>query len=154
MKIIELKRRQEMTICPKLDAVYTQFNALIDELNTRGLPESTVGAVNREIEEVNATTKACKSMRRVVLKKQSKIVRLIEKEHKIVPKNYYRNLWLVLGMSAFGIPIGAAIGTSVGNMGLLGIGLPIGMAFGLVVGARMDKKALKEGRQLSIELKN
>lgn len=154
MKIIVLKRRQDMTISPKLDAVYTQFNALVDELNTRGLPDSTVGAVNRKIEEVNATTKASKSMRRIVLKKQAKLVRLIEKEHKIVPKNYYRNLWLVLGMSAFGIPIGAAIGASVGNMGLLAIGLPIGMAFGMVVGARMDKKALDEGRQLSIELKN
>lgn len=154
MKIIELKRRQDMSISPKLDATYTQFNALVDELNTRSLPDCTVSAVNKEIEEVNATTKVWNSMRRLVLKKQSKIVRLIEKEHKIVPKNYYRNLWLVLGMSVFGIPIGAAIGSSIGNMGLIGIGLPIGMAFGMVAGARMDKKALKEGRQLSIELKN
>ena len=154
MRIIELKRRQDMSISPKLDATYTHFNALVDELNTRSLPDCTVSAVNKEIEEVNATTKVWNSMRRLVLKKQSKIVRLIEKEHKIVPKNYYRNLWLVLGMSAFGIPIGAAIGSSIGNMGLIGIGLPIGMAFGMVAGARMDKKALKEGRQLSIELKN
>ena len=154
MKIIELKRRKDMTISPKMDAVYSQFNELIDELNTRVLPDSTVSAVNREIEEVNATAKVGNSMRRLLLKKQAKIVRLIEKEHKIVPKNYYRNLWLTLGLSAFGIPIGAAIGASVGNMGLLAIGLPMGMAFGMVVGARMDKKALQEGRQLTIELKN
>lgn len=128
MKIIELKRRKDMTISPKMDAVYSQFNELIDELNTRGLPDSTVSVVNREIEEVNSTAKVGNSMRRLLLKKQAKIVRLIEKEHKIVPKNYYRNLWLTLGMSAFGIPIGTAIGASVGNMGLLAIGLPIGMA--------------------------
>lgn len=155
MKIIVLNICQDITIYPKLDATYTQFNALVDELNTREFPDSTVSSINSEIEEVNATTtKSWKSMRRLVLKKQAKIVRLVEKEHKIVPKNYYRNLWLTLGMSVFGIPIGAAIGSSVGNMGLIGIGLPIGMAFGIVVGARMDKKTLKEGRQLSIELKN
>lgn len=153
MKIIELKKRQDMTISPKLDAVYTQFNALVDELNTRGLPDSTISAVNKEIEEVNTTTKVSNNMRRFILKKQARIMRLIEKEHKIVPKNYYRNLWLTLGMSAFGIPIGAAIGASVGNMGLIAIGLPIGMSVGMAIGARMDKKALKEGRQLNRELK-
>lgn len=62
MKIIELKRRQDMSISPKLDAAYTQFNALVDELNTRSLPDSTVSAVNKEIEEVNATTKVWNSM--------------------------------------------------------------------------------------------
>lgn len=154
MKIIELKRRKNMIISPKIDAVYSLFNELIDELNTRGLLDSSVSTVNRELEEVNSTAKVGNSMRRLLLKKQAKIVKLIEKEHKIVPKNYYRNLWLKLGMSAFGIPIGAAIGASVGNMGLLAIGLPIGMAFGMVVGARMDKKTLQEGRQLTIELKN
>jgi hypothetical protein len=34
---------------------------------------------------------------------------------------------MVLGMSAFGIPMGVAFGLSMGNIGLLGIGLPIGM---------------------------
>ena len=71
----------------------------------------------------------------------------------MVPKNYYRNMWLALGMSVFGLPIGVAFGASIGNMGLLGVGLPIGMAIGTLVGSQMDKKALKESRQLNIEIK-
>ena len=78
---------------------------------------------------------------------------MTEKELKIVPKNYYRNLWMVLGMSAFGLPLGVAFGLSLGNIGLLAIGLPIGMAIGTLVGSKLDKKALESGKQLDIELK-
>ena len=85
--------------------------------------------------------------------KRFKIIKLLEKELKIVPKNYYRNLWFIVGMSVFGLPLGVAFGISIGNLGLLGIGLPIGMVIGIAVGSGMDKKAHKEGRQLNIEIK-
>ncbi len=62
-------------------------------------------------------------------------------------------MWLALGMSAFGIPIGVAIGLSVGNPGLLATGLPIGMGIGMAVGASMDKKAKETGKQLDVEIK-
>ena len=93
-------------------------------------------------------------MTKIVKQKQSLIIKQVEKEHKIEPKNYYRTIWMILGMSGIGIPIGVAFGLSIGNIGLLGIGLPIGMAIGLAIGASMDKKALNEGRQLDIEIKN
>jgi hypothetical protein len=51
------------------------------------------------------------------------------------------------------LPLGAAIGLSVENIGLLGIGLPIGMGIGFVFGSSLDQKALKEGRQLDFEVK-
>jgi drug/metabolite transporter (DMT)-like permease len=86
-------------------------------------------------------------------KTQTQIIKLIEKKHKLVTKNHYRNTWLAIGMAVFGIPLGVAFGTSLGNMALLGIGLPIGMAIGMGVGTGMDKKALEEGRQLDLEIK-
>jgi hypothetical protein len=60
---------------------------------------------------------------------------------------------MAIGMSAFGIPLGVAFGTSLGNMGLLGIGIPIGMVIGMAIGSGMDKKAFEEGRQLDLEMK-
>ena len=60
---------------------------------------------------------------------------------------------MVLGMSAFGIPMGVLFGLSIGNMGMLGIGLPIGMAIGVGLGSSMDKKAYNEGRQLDFVVK-
>jgi hypothetical protein len=72
---------------------------------------------------------------------------------KLVPKDYYRSLWMTLGMSAFGIPMGVVFGISMGSMAYLGIGLPIGLVIGIAVGTAMDKKALEEGRQLDVEIK-
>ena len=83
-----------------------------------------------------------------------RILKLIEKEQKLVPKNIYRNRWLAIGMSAFGIPFRVAFGISLGNMAFLAIGLPLGMAIGIAIGAGMDKKAFEEGRQLDLEITN
>jgi hypothetical protein len=82
---------------------------------------------------------------RSIRKKESDILRYLEKKHKVVPIHYYRKLWFVLGMTAFGLPIGVAIGMSLGNIGLLGVGLPIGMAIGFGVGSRLDKKHWRKG---------
>jgi hypothetical protein len=90
---------------------------------------------------------------KAIKRRETNILKLVEKKHKIVPIHYYRKLWMVLGMSVFGLPLGAAIGITNDNMGMLGIGLPIGMAIGLAVGSGLDKKALAEGRQLGIEIK-
>lgn len=77
---------------------------------------------------------------------------MLEKELKIVPQKYYTKLWLALGMSVFGIPLGVAFGMSIGNLGLIPASLPMGMGIGAMVGAGMDKKALQEGRQLALEI--
>ncbi|WP_051416939.1 hypothetical protein [Sediminibacterium salmoneum] len=61
---------------------------------------------------------------------------------------------MVVGMSAFGLPIGVAFGMSIGNLGMLGIGLPIGMAIGIGVGSSLDNKAKLAGRQLAFEVKS
>ncbi len=92
-------------------------------------------------------------MRKRIRKSQSNILKLIEKELKLVPKNLYRSRWMAIGMSAFGIPLGVAFGTSLWNMGLLGIGIPIGMVIGMAIGSGMDKKAFEESRQLDLEMK-
>ena len=95
-----------------------------------------------------------KELRKQIKNTQSGIIKLIEKEHKLVTKNHYRNTWLVVGMAVFGIPLGVAFGASLGNMAFLGIGLPIGMAIGSAVGTAMDKKAFEEGRQIDLEIKH
>ena len=88
-----------------------------------------------------------------IKKSQTGILKLVEKELKLVPKAHYRNIWLAVGMSAFGISIGVAFGLVFGNMAFLGLGLPLGMAIGVGVGTGMDKKAFEEGRQLDVEIK-
>jgi hypothetical protein len=110
--------------------------------------------INESIDILNSSRLSGAQLTKLIKQKQTAILKQVEKELKIVPKNYYRTLWMVIGMSAFGLPIGVAFGLSIGNLGLLALGLPIGMGIGIAVGMSMDKKAMNEGRQLNIEIKN
>lgn len=150
MEIKELKKKTGIIRNDKLNRAYAQFEKLLDELKKKELTDEIVSYINSNIEQVNSASddKTIKQIKEA----QSKILKLIEKELKLVTKNHYRNTWLAVGMAAFGIPLGVVFGTSFGNMAFLGIGLPIGMAIGIAVGTGMDKKALEEGRQLDIEI--
>ena len=153
MNIIELKDRQNISNGIKLSRIYSQLGELLSELKRKELSQNIIESINQDVEALNASSLTGKELLKFVNQKQTEIIKQVEKEYKIVPKNYYRNLWLAVGMSAFGVPIGVAFGLSIGNMGLLAIGLPIGMVIGIAVGSRMDKKASNEGRQLNLEIK-
>jgi hypothetical protein len=154
MDIKELKNRPDIDQHKKLYASYTQFEKLLTELRTKELPNETVNSINDGIDQINSVSESEKVLRRQINKTQSHIIKLIEKEHKLVTKNHYRNTWLAVGMAVFGIPLGVAFGASLGNMAFLGIGLPIGMAIGIAVGTGMDKKAFEEGRQIDLEIEH
>lgn len=150
MKINQLKSRPEINDNAKLLKVYTQFGSLITILEGLSLPDNIVDTINQSIKQLNMTSND--RLLKETKKEQSKIIKLIEKQLKIVTINHYRNTWMALGMVVFGLPLGLAFSTSLDNMAFIGIGLPIGMAIGLAVGTGMDKKAQEEGRQLNIEI--
>lgn len=153
MNIAALKERNDLDHDTAAVRLYAQLNELLRQLRLRSLPTTVTEKINTHISVLNTSDCNAGGLKKLVKKQQAEILKLIEKELKIVPKNYYRNLWLALGMSAFGLPIGVAFGLSIGNMGLLALGLPIGMVIGLSIGSTMDKKALEQGRQLDIEIK-
>jgi hypothetical protein len=153
MEIKELKKRPSIEQNKKLISAYAQFDKLLTELKKKELTEEIVKSINNGIDQINSVSESEKQLRKQIRKTQSSILKLIEKELKIVTKNHYRNTWLAVGMAAFGLPLGVAFGASVGNMGLLAIGLPIGMVIGMAVGSGMDKKAFESGRQLDLEIK-
>ncbi|MFP4556989.1 MAG: hypothetical protein ACLFNU_08980 [Bacteroidales bacterium] len=153
MKIEELSPRFNIDKNVKFKETYSQFEKFLIELRKRELPDEITMYINKGIDEINSMADSGDELRKIVRKKQATIIQFLEKEIKLVPKNYYRNHWLAVGMAAFGLPIGTILGTSLGNMAFLGIGLPIGMAIGIYVGTGMDNKACKEERQLDIEIK-
>ena len=153
MDIIKLRDRQDISSDIKLSSIYSQFKELLREIEKKELSKNIIESINHDVQEINSSLLTGNELRKFVKQKQTKILKQLEKDFKIVPKNHYRNIWLVLGMSAFGIPIGMAFGVSIGNMGMLAIGLPIGMGVGIAAGDYMDKKARDERRQLDIEIK-
>jgi hypothetical protein len=154
VKISVLKPRPEIDRDSKSKETFLQFERLLSELRKRELPDEIVSVINSDLDEINSIADSEKTFRKKVREKQSLIIRTLEKKQKIVPRNYYRNIWLAIGMAVFGIPLGVVFGISLDNMAFIGIGLPIGLAIGIGIGAEMDKKAFREGRQLDIEIKN
>ena len=152
MDIKELNIRSNIEQDKKLTNKYVYFEKLLDELKKREMPSEIVNLINQNIDEINSFSGSNKDLQKQIRKSQSNILKLIEKELKLVPKNFYRNRWMAIGLAVFGIPFGAAFGASLGNMAFLGIGIPIGMVVGMAIGAGMDKKAFEEGRQLDIEI--
>ena len=153
MNILSLELSTDINSNSNLKERVDHFENLLSELRKRALPDALIQSINKAIEEIHTASSQEAQLKNVLRKKQSSIIKMLEKEMKLVPKFYYRNLWMVLGMSAFGIPLGVAFSLSIKNMGFIGIGLPIGMAIGMIVGTNMDKKAFDEGRQLDVVLK-
>ena len=137
----------------KASNAYQQLGKLLNTLEVKELSAETVDLINQEIEQLNSIAGIDIYFLKATKEKENIVIKLVEKKHKIVPKNYYKKLWMILGMSVFGVPMGVAFGLSIGNLGMLGISLPIGMAIGVGVGSNMDKNAFNEGRQLDFEVK-
>ncbi len=152
MKIKPLKEISGFETNKRLGKRYLTFKKLISLLEKKELSPEVIEKINLSLDEINQHPNKDRSLSKVIGKNQRNILKVLEKEFKIVPKNYYRNMWMALGMAAFGIPMGAAFGAAMGNMAFLGIGIPIGMGVGLALGASMDQKAADEGRQLDVEI--
>ena len=153
MSYLELKDIQNISSDIKLSRIYLQFTELLNELKKKELSQNIVTIINDSVKHINSSTLKETQLRNLVKQNQTLILKKTEKELKIVPRNYYRNLWMLMGFTVFGLPIGIIFGAIIGNIGLLALGLPIGMAIGAAFGLGMDKKAYKEGRQLNLEIK-
>ena len=150
MKIINFSPPSE--IPAEKQEFVKQFQALIDHLDSRDLPAEVVETINGKIEGLNSFSGSS-----AALLKKSKIIRkqildLLQKRLGLVPENYHTTLWMALGMSAFGLPLGIVVSTLSGSAAFIGIGLMFGVAGGLAIGTSLDKKARAENKVLNVKL--
>lgn len=129
-----------------------QFKNVLKLLRQRQLNENMIATINEHIDTINSASNEPRTFYKQVKKAQTRIVRLIEKEEKLVCKDHYRNTYIAIGI-AFGAGIGTALASSTKNYFLTGVGIPFGMIIGMYLGTAQDKKAKEEGRQLDITLK-
>ena len=152
MQFLELRPRTGLENQKYLRRGVRKFETLLEDLNGKEFPEEVRKEISLHLEAFNALADDDPKLKRHLRKTYRGVLRILEKKLKWVPRGYYRTVWMAIGMSVFGIPMGAAFGLSLGNMAFLGIGLPIGMAIGLGLGTAMDAKAAKEGRQLNVDM--
>lgn len=153
MNITSLNQRNSIVNNLKEKNNYDQLQQLLTAVAEKDIPASVIEKINEVIDSLNTIEEGNPTFQKMVKKAESSILKLLDKQLKLVPINHYKKLWMVLGMSAFGMPLGVAFGISMGNLGLLGIGLPIGMGIGIFLGISQDKKAFLQGKQLAFEPK-
>jgi hypothetical protein len=125
---------------------------LIHELNYRELPPEVVVVMNTEIDRLNTLADDHNRLRAGMRAVKRKLLKSALDDLELVPKNYYRNMWLALGMSVIGLPLGALFYVLQDNYSFISFGFLIGMVLGLAIGTEMDKRALEDNRQLQLEI--
>lgn len=153
MEIINLTLNGNHDQDRQLIKTYADFENLIYALRKKYIPSHLVIIINQHIAELNVLSGSAKAISKELRKRQFVLLKIIEKEMSLVARNHYRKLWLVIGMVAFGLPIGVVFGAGFDNMSLMGIGMPIGMFFGFTIGKEMDDKAFENGKQLDLVIK-
>lgn len=133
---------------------YQQLGSLLTAVREKLLPDDTMQLVDQEIAHLNSIDDDQPHFIRDLNFVQQRILRLVGDRHKIFPKHHFRNQWMILGMTSFGIPVGIMIGLVMKNMAQIGAGIPIGMVVGMSIGMKMDDKVLTEGRQLDFVVKH
>lgn len=125
---------------------------LIQELNYRELPPEVVVVMNTEIDRLNTLPDDHHRLLVGIRAVKRKLLKSALEDLALVPKNYYRNMWLALGMTAIGMPLGAVFSLALDNVSFISIGFPMGLAIGVAIGTFYDKKAEEDNRQLELKI--
>ena len=151
---MDLQRLKERSLPENKSLVkeYDLLNELIQELNYRELPPEVVVVMNIEIDRLNTLPENHHRLLAGIRAVKRKLLKSALEDLELVPKNYYRNMWLAIGMTAIGLPLGVVFSSVLDNVSFISIGLPMGLAIGVGIGTFYDKKAEEENRQLELEI--
>jgi hypothetical protein len=109
-------------VCAECHAFQSEIESLVNDLgNLVQLPKQLA-----------------RQERKHYFRRINEMVKHLQKEHKLVPENYYLGIGIAIGTA-----MSAGIGTALGNPG---VGTGIGIALGLAIGKYLDNRAEKEGR--------
>lgn len=147
MDIIRLKRADSSN--GKLFKKTDIFVKLLEELKKREIPSVVLDVINVEIERVNSFFDSEKIYSKVLVKSQTNILKIIEKELGLFEKKHFQKKWTAVG-SGLGVAMGTAFGVSQDNMGLMALGIPMGMGIGISIGKKKDDEIFKLGKQLDV----
>jgi len=131
----------------RLAKSYRKMQALLRALSKKEIPSGIKTIINEDIKLLNSFKGSEKEMNRNLKKTNTKILALVKKELKLVPKNYYLSLGAGIGL-VFGTALGTSFISFLNNSTAMGTSL--GLIFGAAIGSMLDKRAEKDGKQLDL----
>lgn len=153
LTIMPLQPRYSLEYRAGLYRRFRQLQRLLEELRGRPLSDPTIMLINQEIELLNTMPESGLAWSRQLKRTRRNILRIISRRMQLVPRYYYRNTWLGLGMAAFGLPLGLLLASSFDSMHFMALGLSLGTIVGYGLGVHLDQQAWEHGRQLDFELR-
>lgn len=150
--IIELTQKPGANRSKKLNKRLSKLDQLLQALGKKELPEKAEEVINTAVHSVNHFHGDENDLASQAKTAYSSLYSYVTKELNLVPKGFYQQMWIGLGMALFGMPIGIAMGSALGNFAFLGIGPALGLPIGIAIGTQKDKKAEEEGRQLDMSI--
>lgn len=135
---------------PKTQKALQRLEALLAAIEKHKAPTDLIQFSNDQVETLKSMSDE-KLLRRKAKSATTKIIATAVKDHRLTPRKYHQMTWMGLGMAVFGVPIGVALSSGIGNSGMIGAGIAIGLPIGMAIGTGMDKKAASEGRQLDFD---
>ena len=151
MKFIELRKRLSFYQDERLSQGYENLENLLEELTGKEIPQPLVLAINEHILLINSFSGTDAKLVKELRKSRNEILSTLQKELQVVPRNYYQRMWVAIGITAFGLPMGVVFGVILDNLACMSLALPMGLLFGIIVGSTLDKKAMMSGKQLDID---
>lgn len=152
MKLQDLQLRNFSSQKNELVKEYTLLKKLIIELHERELPPEVVVDLNTEIAQLNSILDNDETLGSNIKQVKKKLLISLHRDLGLVPKNYYRNYGLAIGMSVIGVPIGVLLSILFNDYSYIAIGYMLGIVAGLAIGKLFDKNALENNQQLQLEI--
>lgn len=151
MKLNGVKHRPVFDSSCNLATAFQKVQTLVESLNRYQLPQDVTEEINKEIIAIESLQGTEKEMVHRLNKTERKILHLVKSKLKLVPEKYYTHMWLPLGMTVFGLPLGTLVFLLTGNAAFIGIGLPLGMGIGIFLGMALDRRAGKQNKVLKAD---
>ena len=130
----------------------TQFEQLIQEIQRMELPPEVIVELNTELEKLELQLVFQKKFYEQIKTSKAVLLNILFKEVGVVPINHYRDLWIALGLSGIGLPLGIFLSFFMDNSSAIALGIALGCSMGIVIGSNLDNQAEAEGRQMAIRL--
>lgn len=151
MQYSQILRKEWANEDLKVQQAYNTYERFLAAIAKKEIPEKINTIIEMEIAEINNFKEEDGSLFVFIKKSQVTLLAVLESTLGIVAKNHFRNQWMVLGLVAFGIPLGVVIAMLANNYGLMGLGMAIGLPIGMLMGKKKDDKAAVDGKQLDFE---
>lgn len=152
MELIKLKEVETSSKQNALYKTYLEYNHLLSEIKDFQLPDPIIRSINRDIEQLNYTSRSGGRKRRLIKQKINKVTKILRREVNIVPKRYHQSQWTMVGLLLLLIFIPIFIIYDISNSGLFALLIMLVALGCFFYGRSLDKKAKQEGRQLKINI--